>query len=142
VMAEADAALDVPARGTASVSIADELTSPGSASRELLIAELGDLRGEWFFAEPRDSALGAAELDVETSPVLGGTLVTVTARTLVRDLTILADKLDPAAVAADGLVTLLPGESTGILIRHEGGLDLERLTAPEVLRSANQLVAR
>ncbi len=59
-----------------------------------------------------------------------------------RDLTILADKLDPSAVAADGLVTLLPGESSSILIRHAGELDLQRLTAPEVLRSANQLVGR
>ena len=67
VLAETDAALDVPRAGTASVAIAAELTSPGSASRELLIAELDDVRGEWFFAEPRDSALGAAELDVETS---------------------------------------------------------------------------
>ena len=31
-------------------------------------------------------------------------------RTLVRDLCLFADKIDPAAVADDGLVTLLPGE--------------------------------
>ena len=142
VLAETDAALDVPARGTASVSLEDDLASPGDASRELLVAQVNGVRGEWFFAEPRDSALGAAEVDVETAAVTGGTLVTVTARTLVRDLTILADKLDPSAVAADGLVTLLPGESSGILIRHAGELDLQRLTAPEVLRSANQLVTR
>ena len=142
VLAETDAALDVPARGTASIALQDDLASPGDASSELLVADLNGVRGEWFFAEPRDSALAAAEVDVESAAVGEGTLVTVTARTLVRDLTILADKLDPSAVAADGLVTLLPGESSSILIRHAGELDLQRLTAPEVLRSANQLVGR
>ena len=142
VLAETDAVLDVPARGTATVPLSDELASAGDPAGELLVAEIDGVRGEWFFAEPRDSALGAAELAVETAAVEGGTLVTVTAGTLVRDLTILADKVDPSAVATDGLVTLLPGESAGILIRHDGELDLTRLTAPEVLRSANQLVVR
>jgi beta-mannosidase len=141
VLAETDAAVDVPARGTVTVTLTDELGVPGDQARELVVVELDGTRGEWFFAEPRDSALGAAEVSVESSGVDGGTLVTVTAHTLVRDLTILADKVDAAAVAIDGLVTLLPGESSSILIRHEGSLDLARLTTPEVLRSANQLVA-
>ncbi|WP_243077097.1 glycoside hydrolase family 2 protein [Microbacterium sp. SS28] len=142
VLAETDAALEVPSRGTVTVAIEATVAAPGDAASELVVAEIDGVRGEWFFAEPRDSALGAAALEVETAPADGGTLVTVTAHSLVRDLTILADKVDPSAVATDGLVTLLPGESAGMLIRHEGTLDAARLGAPEVLRSANQLVAR
>ncbi|MFH8250565.1 glycosyl hydrolase 2 galactose-binding domain-containing protein [Microbacterium sp. B2969] len=142
VIAGMDASLEVAARGTTAVVLDATSATAGEAAAELVVAEIDGVRGEWFFAEPRDSALGAADLAVATSAVDGGTLVTVTARGLVRDLTILADKLDPAAVASDGLVTLLPGESTGILIRHSGDLDLDRVSAPEVLRSANQLVVR
>ena len=37
---------------------------------ELLLAELDDVRGLWFFAEPRDSALGLHESSVEVAPRL------------------------------------------------------------------------
>ncbi|WP_345801725.1 glycoside hydrolase family 2 protein [Microbacterium sp. AZCO] len=141
-LAEQDASVEVAARGTVTVALDASVASPGDAGGELVVGEIDGVRGEWFFAEPRDSALGAAELEVSTEPVDGGTLVTITAGNLVRDVTILADKLDRSAAAAEGLVTLLPGESTGILIRHAGALDVRGIAAPEVLRSANQLVAR
>ncbi|WP_158761834.1 hypothetical protein, partial [Streptomyces sp. NRRL S-146] len=43
--------------------------------------------------------------------------ITVTARTLVRDLLLQADRLDPGARADRGLVTLLPGEEVTIGVR-------------------------
>ena len=49
---------------------------------------------------------------------------------------------DPAATASDALVTLLPGESTTVLVRHDGaGLAASALSDPRVLRTANELVA-
>ncbi len=51
--------------------------------------------------------------DVALAP--GG--ITVTARTLVRDLLLQADRLDPGARADRGPVTLLPGEEVTIGVR-------------------------
>ncbi len=53
------------------------------------------------------------EFDVRVAPGA----VTVTARTLVRDLLLQADRLDPGARADRGLVTLLPGEQVTIGVR-------------------------
>ena len=64
----------------------------------------------------------------------------VTARTLLRDLTLLVDKVDPAAVVDDMLATLLPGESVSWQVPSHADVDPEAFLHPTVLRSANQLV--
>ena len=46
-----------------------------------------------------------------------GAEVRITARTLIRDLLLQADRLDPNATADRGLVTLLPGEQVTITVR-------------------------
>ncbi|RLK47854.1 glycoside hydrolase family 2 protein [Microbacterium telephonicum] len=133
--------VSVAPRSTATVTVDAGVATPGDAASELLVAEVGAVRGLWFFAEPRDSALGTAEVDLSARGVSEGTEVTLTARSLARDVTLLVDKLSPTAHAEDALVTLLPGESARILVRHDGeALDAAALADPRVLRSANQLV--
>ncbi|MFB7892984.1 glycoside hydrolase family 2 protein [Microbacterium sp. NPDC056044] len=128
-------------RETVTVTLPAEVAEAGDAAAELVVAGVDEVRGFWFFAEPRDSALGAAEVEVRTEPAPGGTAVTLTASTLVRDLALLVDKVDADAVASDALVTLLPGESTTIVVRHDGGgLAASVLSDPRVLRTANELV--
>lgn len=113
---------------------------------ELLVATLGEERGFWYFAEPRDSALPAPELDVTVSPAEEGAVdVTLAARTFARDVTLLVDKAAPDAVAERALVTLLPGESTTVRVRGlpadaDAESFAERLADPRVRRSAGQLV--
>jgi beta-mannosidase len=129
-------------RETITVPLPTDVAAAADAAGELVVAGVGEVRGHWFFAEPRDSALGAAQVEVRTEPAAHGTLVSLTAGSLVRDLTLLVDKVDPGAVASDGLVTLLPGESTTLLVRHSGGpLAASALSDPRVLRTANELVA-
>jgi beta-mannosidase len=129
-------------RETVTVALPADVATAGDVAGELVVAGVDGARGFWFFAEPRDSTLGAAEVDVRTEPAAGGTLVTLTAATLVRDLALLVDKVDPDAVASDALVTLLPGESTTLLVRHDGDeLAASVLSDPRVLRTANELVA-
>ena len=74
-------------------------------------------------------------------PVETGYAVTVTAHTLTRDLTLLVDKLDPAAVVDDQLVTLLPGESHTFTVATTAIIADADFAEPTVLRSANQLLA-
>ncbi|MGU3644153.1 glycoside hydrolase family 2 protein [Microbacterium sp. C23T] len=129
-------------RETLTVSLPADIAGADDVASELVVAGVDDVRGFWFFAEPRDSALGAAGVEVHTEPVADGTQVTLTASTLVRDLTLLVDKVDPDAVASDALVTLLPGESATLVVRHDGdGLAASVLSDPRVLRTANELVA-
>ncbi|CAL9401830.1 hypothetical protein SUDANB145_01480 [Streptomyces sp. enrichment culture] len=80
---------------------------------EFLVADADGLRALRFPAPDRDIPYVHPEFDVALAP--GG--VTVTARTLVRDLLLQADRLDAAARADRGLVTLLPGESVTIGVR-------------------------
>lgn len=131
-----DAALAARTTSTLPIGVGDA----GDAAAELLAVEFAGERAFWFFAEYRDSALEAAQVSTSVTAVDGGVEVTVTARNLVRDLTLLVDKVDPSAVVDDQLVTLLPGES--VVFRVQGdALDHEALVSPSVLRTANQLVA-
>lgn len=70
-----------------------------------------------------------------------GITATVTAGSLVRNLALLVDKIDPSAVADDMLVTLLRGEQVTFTVTSTEDIALERFAQPDVLRTANQLVA-
>jgi beta-mannosidase len=132
--------VEVASRGTATIAVDAELARPGDAAAELIVAGVGPERGFWYFAEPRDSRLPTAELSFETRAVDGGTEVRATARSLVRDLTLLVDKADPDATTEQGLVTLLPGETATFLVQHGDDLDPDALTGRRVARTANELV--
>lgn len=141
-LARFTATVTLAPRETITVPLPAEIATAADAASELVVAGIHEVRGHWFFAEPRDSALAAAQVEVRTEPAADGTLVTLTASSLVRDLTLLVDKVAPAAVASDALVTLLPGESTTLLVRHDGDpLAASALSDPRVLRTANELVA-
>lgn len=71
-----------------------------------------------------------------------GVEITASATSTVRDLCVLADKVDPGAVADRQLVTLLAGESARIRVRTTADVDPEAWLAQDVLLSANDLVAR
>jgi beta-mannosidase len=86
------------------------------------------------------SALPAPQLTTTVASIDGGARVTVTAQTLLRDLALLVDRVHPDAVVDGMLATLLPGETVTWTVRCPEPLDPDRLVAPDVLRSANQLV--
>lgn len=140
-LAEATVPFTVAAWGSATVALDAQVTTATDAAGEVLVADAGE-RGFWFYAEPRDSKLPAAQLAFETSAVDGGTEVRVTAANLVRDLSLLVDKVDPDSFTEEGLVTLLPGETATFLVRHTSPIDAAELASERVVRTANELVAR
>lgn len=142
VLAEESVPVQLDARGRAEVGIPDSVSTPGASESELITAEIAGIRGLWFFAEGRDSALSAPDLSIEAAATGGGLDVTIAARTLVRDLTLLVDKIRPDAVAGEGLVTLLPGEAVTIRVDGLGAEDAPRLHDAGILCTANDLVAR
>jgi beta-mannosidase len=143
VVASAALPLSVAARGTGTLQLPEHVATPDDPASEVLVARSEDgTRALWWFVEDRDAALGPAELSTSVSAVDGGYRVEVGAGSLVKDLVLLADKVAPDAEVDIQLVTLLPGEGTSFTVTTGSPLDPEALTAPRVLRSANQLVAR
>ncbi|MPY56888.1 glycoside hydrolase family 2 protein [Streptomyces spongiae] len=111
VVAEADLAVAATARTVADLRVPRELEPLGP--KEFLVADTDRLRALHFPVPDREIPYPQPDFDVAVAP---GT-VTVTARTLVRDLILQADRLTPAARADTGLVTLLPGERITIGVR-------------------------
>ena len=140
VVAEASSDVDVPARSTRRLRVPDEVSIAADPRSELVVAEVGEHRGLWFFSELRDSALTTADLEATARPVDGGVEVAVTARNLVRELALLADVAAPDAEVDDMLVTLLPGERAVFTIRTGSDVDPSRFLSSDVLRSANALL--
>ncbi|MFJ8577448.1 glycoside hydrolase family 2 protein [Micromonospora sp. NPDC093277] len=133
--------LDVPAYSSAVAALPAELARPDEARRELLVAEPWDAteRALWFFAEDREIEWPVAELEATVEPVDGGQLVQVTARTVLRDLTLFPDRLHPSAEVNQALVTLLPGDSAAFTVRADVPLDPAALTRRPVLRCVNDV---
>lgn len=127
-----------PGRSTA-VAIDKDVATPGDPRREVLVAFGAGVRALWFYREDKDLALPVPDLEARAERTTDGFDVTLTASTLQRDVALLADKVDPAAVCDDMVFTLLPGETRQAHVRTAVISDGTLLTRPEVLRSANQL---
>jgi beta-mannosidase len=131
--------LDVAARAAVRVPVPVEVAGTGDPAGELLTVDAGGTGTWWFFAEDRDIAYPPAGYDAVVEPVPGGYRVRVTARTILRDLTLFPDRLDPDAEVDQALVTLLPGESAVFTVASGRDLDPVALTRRPVLRCVNDI---
>ena len=133
--------LEVTARSTQMVlELPTNLAQAADSKRELLVADTQNERALWFFGRDKDLAYPEAAFEATLATVGDSLELTVYAKTLLRDVAVFVDRLDPDAVVSDQLVTLLPGESftfemTGLGATHD------QLTTPPVFRCANQLRA-
>jgi beta-mannosidase len=112
VLGAAEVAFTAGRRAVEAVPVPREL-EPGGP-KEFLVAEADGASRALLFPVP-DREIPYPRPEFEVTLVPGG--IEVTARTLVRDLLLQADRLDPAARADRGLVTLLPGERVTIGVR-------------------------
>src|SRR5690606_17393069 len=94
-LAQVEYPLAVAARSAVTVPLPASLAIPGDERAELLLAEAGDQRGWWFFARDKELSYPKAEYEAVVEATPEGTQVTVTAGTLLRDLTLFPDRLDP-----------------------------------------------
>lgn len=123
VLGEAEVAFRTAGRSVGEVAVARELEPRGP--KEFLVADADGLRALRFPAPDRDIPYPRPEFEVAVAPGQ----VTVTARTLVRDLLLQADRLHPDARADRGLTTLLPGERVTIGVRGWAVPDAEAARA-------------
>ncbi len=105
-------------RAVAELLVPPDVARTGEPASEFLVADAGTLRAWRFAAADRDFAYPEARMTVTAQPTATGAVVTVTAHTLLRDLLLQADRLDPQATANQGLTSLLPGES--VTLRVDG----------------------
>jgi beta-mannosidase len=139
-LAEIALSSTVPPGSAVTLPLPDDVTTPADPAAELLVADTGDARAWWFFAEDKDIAWPLAKYDTRVDKKGSTTLVTVTAQNILRDLTLHPDRLDPSAQIDDAGVTLLPGESVTFTVTGARGLDPTALTTRPVLRCVNDLV--
>ncbi len=137
--AKANVGISVGPRTSTPIALAAELSQPEDPRAEIIVARLDTLTRVHTFVEDIESALDPSPLNVEVMPTEDGFAVRVTARSLARDVTLLADRAAADATVDDALVTLPAGESTTFRLRTSAR-DLEQaLDRPPVLRTANDL---
>ncbi|WP_435178063.1 glycoside hydrolase family 2 protein [Actinacidiphila sp. bgisy145] len=115
--------------------------------------EPGAARAYWFPARDKDFAYPRPQWDLSLTvrdqdtggpdtavPAVPAVEITVTARTLLRDLLLQADRLGPAAHTDRGLTTLLPGEHATFTVH--GWPDPTAEAATAALHTVNAAVVR
>jgi beta-mannosidase len=137
VLARWTADITAGPRSSADVVVPDDIGTPVDPLRELLVVSAGDRDATWFYAEDKDIDYPAADFDVEVIPKDDGHVVRVTTRNLVRDLALFADRIHADAEVDTMLVTLFPGQSHDFHVRGAADLTVAQVTAPAVLRCAN-----
>jgi beta-mannosidase len=140
VLAKGGVSLDVAPRSTTTLLLPADIAAATDPSSEVVLVECDDERVWWPFTEDVDSSLPPAEFDCVAETSDRGYRITVTARTAVRDLAVLADRVASDATVNDMLVTLLPGDTARFEVMTGAAVDPYAFTDPSVLRSANQLL--
>ncbi|OFE15996.1 hypothetical protein BA895_21060 [Humibacillus sp. DSM 29435] len=136
--------IDVAPRTGVTTILEAALQGVGDATQELLVASCpsasDDGRAWWWFAEDLDVPFPEPSLRTEVRRSHSGFDLTVTAESLVKDLVLNVDRLDPDATVSEQLVTLLPGESYTFSVTSTADLEPTALTSAPVLMSVNHLV--
>ena len=132
-------AVRVPPREVTRLALTGAVLTPGEARRELLIADLDSERALRMFAEDPMMDYPPATFDATVESTSDGVALHITARTLLRELAVFPDRLDPDASVDEQLQTLLPGESTTLRITSPRPLDPQRLLSYPVLRCVNEV---
>ncbi|GAA1667436.1 glycoside hydrolase family 2 protein [Glycomyces endophyticus] len=131
--------IEIGPRGTDEL-VLDGTTAP--APGEFLVTGREDFpRATWFTKEDKDMDWPTARFTATTQVVDGGVALTVSADTVLRDLCVFADRLDPDATVDKALVTLIPGEQVTFTVTSEAIAASPELTAAltakPVLRAIN-----
>jgi beta-mannosidase len=138
-LADDELTVQVGARSAATIALPDDVRTPGDPCGEVLIGELDDARTVHTWVEDIALRLDPAPLDATVTPFDDGYRVEVRARSLALDVTLLVDRLDPAARVDDALITLPAGTAATFTVLTTAQLTAAELTGPLVLRSANDL---
>lgn len=103
----------------------------------LIVAELKNERALHFFHRDKHTPYPKPDFTAKTEQSNGTTTLTITAKSLLRDLMIFPERLDPDATIDAQMLTLLPDESLTFTITTNKKLNARQLTTRPVLQVAN-----
>ena len=136
---------DLEPRSATTIMINDDVLSPLNGSREYLVAqEESAAAAYWYFVEDPQLELGTPDdsMTVDVERTGSGYSVAVSASSLVKDVALFPDRLDPNARVDTALVTLQAGDTHTFQVRsNRSDLDVAALARKPVLRSANDLLS-
>ena len=126
-------AMTVPPRSVGRAPLPDAVWRAADPQREMIVARIeGADRAEWFHRPDRALDYPEPLLDVKVE----GDRIDVAARSLVRDLLLRPDMMEPSWSADTGFVTLLPGER--VTFRVPGARLDRRVANPPSLLSVGR----
>ena len=126
--------MSVEPRSVGRYQLRPELAVPRDPTRELIWGP--DLR--WFFDVDRNLKYPTPQFEAELQRAGDIYQLIVTAKTLMRDVCLFADRVDPDSIVGEQLLTLMPGEKFPFVINSKRELSKEQLTGPKVLRCVNE----
>jgi beta-mannosidase len=122
-------------------TLPQDIATADDPGNEVIVVDMLDRRAFHYFVEDIDLKLPKPEMRIEVSKRKGGYAVAVTAVSLLKDLCLMADRLDPDAVVDTMLITLLPGETHVFEVETQAAIGVADIVVGTVLRSANDLVS-
>src|SRR5690606_32880977 len=105
------------------------LAAPADPAAEVLVAGEPGERAWWWFVPDRELRLRRPEWQVSGRRDGDDLVLTMTADSVVRDLVVQADRIDPAATVDRQLVGFLPGEPQDIRLGGVRSADAATLLA-------------
>jgi beta-mannosidase len=138
-LAKANIEVSVEPRASLPIVLPSRLSQAGDPTSEIVVARLDNLTAVHTLVPDIDLALDAHPIDAEVIQTEDGFAVKVTARSLARDVTVLADRVAADATVDGALVTLPAGHSTTFRVRTSARNLEQAIDRPPVLRTANDL---
>ena len=131
--------VSVQPRTSTPIALLAQLFTPEDPSAEIVVARLDTVTRVHTFVEDIELSLDPDPIDVEVLQAEDGYAIKVTARSFVRDVTLLADRAAADTSVDDALVTLPAGQSMTFRVRTSARNLEHVLGSPPVLRTANDL---
>lgn len=129
----------VEARSVVRLALEPTVSEAVNPARELIVADADGCRATWYFDADKNLEYPEPVYSAAVIAEPNGYRIDIEAKSLLRDLSLFADRIDPAAVADDMLLTLLPGERASISVTTEFSGNPDRFTRSPQLRCANDL---
>ena len=140
IMASTAVAATIAPRSLAELEVPEDILLPDGSTQEYVSVSADDLSAFWYAAEDPLLHLAHPVEAMEVFVLDGGRTVKVTAHSLVKDLALFPDRLDPKARVDSGLVTLPAGRTHNFRVVTDIDLPAAALRSSPVLRCANDLV--
>ncbi|WIB60698.1 glycoside hydrolase family 2 protein [Curtobacterium sp. MCLR17_007] len=144
VLAEAELPVRLDKAGVAVVTLPSSVGVVADPTAELVVADMDWRRAVWTPGPDQDMRWEPAHYRASFTPAADGDGLdlVVEAESLVRDLLLQPDRVQPAGVVDRGFMTLLPGERVAYRLHGVSEADIPSLTGDAVLWSLDRVLAR